>query len=180
MLKRIALLTLLLALASQAYDRTAYGEGWPSLKNGCTVRTYEIAKHSTAPVTCKTLGNGQWVDPYTGKKITAASLMDIDHVVPLSEVDLSGGDKWSVELKKKYYSDTSGATLLPVSAHENRSKGDASVTKYLPPLVSYRATYCAMWYSVKKRYKLTATLDEVTVLKHYLGNAYKNDLKLRK
>ena len=175
-----AIATLLALSITYGYDRVSYGIGWPKLTNHCTVRTYTLAKHSLNHVSCTNLNKGLWVDLYTGDTIHDERDMDADHVVPLEEVDLSGGSRWPDSLKHAYYADTTGDHLLPVSAHQNRSKGAKSVTKYLPPLVSYRQHYCLVWYTEKKRYHLTATLDEVTVLRHYLGKLYRNDLVLRK
>lgn len=161
------------------YSRNSYGVGWPSVGNGCNVRTYVLAKFSINKVGCKDTKNGIWVDPYTGDTIKSQSKLDIDHVVPLGEVDKSGGSSWSKEEKHAYYTDTARSHLLPVSSHENRAKGDMSITEYLPPNEQYRSEYCRIWYTEKKLYKLTVTKEEEAVLIKYLGTEYKMDLQIR-
>lgn len=161
------------------YNRSDYGTGWPSVGNGCTARTYVLAKFSINKVGCKDVKEGVWVDPYTGDTVRNQSKLDIDHVVPLGEVDRSGGASWTASEKHRYYMDTARSHLLPVSSHENRAKGDMSITEYLPPNESYRKEYCRIWYTEKTVYRLTATKEEVSVLIKYLGDEYKNDLDVR-
>jgi hypothetical protein len=48
---------------------------------------------------------GKWYDPYTDKYFTNPSDLDIDHFVPLGEVDRSGGHEWPKNKKMNYAND---------------------------------------------------------------------------
>ena len=49
--------------------------------------------------------SGSWNDPYSGKTITDATKLDIDHMVPLKEAHQSGAANWSRERKRAYAND---------------------------------------------------------------------------
>ena len=48
--------------------------------------------------------SGSW-DPYSGRTITDATKLDIDHMVPLKEAHQSGAANWSRECKRAYAND---------------------------------------------------------------------------
>ena len=67
---------------------------------------------------------GSWNDPYSGKTITAASQLDIDHLVPLKEAHESSGHSWDSERRRAYANDLSDSnTLIAVDRGLNRQKG---------------------------------------------------------
>ena len=176
--KLITLLLLCASVFAQDFDRKEFG-GWKELSYGCSTRNYILAKYSLVKVTCQEYKKGMWVDFYTGDTIRNYKNMDIDHLVPLKDAFESGGSAWSKDQKVAYANDTLRQHLLPVSSHENRSKGDKSPDQYLPPNVNFRVQYCRAWYTEKKVYHLSVTHSELAVLKYYLGSEYKNDLKVR-
>jgi 5-methylcytosine-specific restriction endonuclease McrA len=84
--------------------------------NGCTVAT------------------GKWVDAYTGAVFTAASALDIDHVVPLENAWQSGASTWTPAQRLAYANNLDQPeALVAVSASANRSKGDRSPDEWTPP-----------------------------------------------
>lgn len=112
-----------------------------------------------------TVTTGTWISPYDGTKITAASKLDIDHLVPLQEAWTSGASGWSAQKREAYANDLGyGASLIAVSAHANRSKGDKEPNAYLPALTSYRCSYVRNWIAVKYRWNLAVNSGEKTAL----------------
>ena len=177
--KLILILSILCtSLFAQEFNRSEFG-GWKELSYGCSTRNYIIAKYSLVKVSCQDYKKGLWIDFYTGDTIKSYKNLDIDHVVPLKNAFESGGNTWTIAQKQAYANDTLRMHLLPVSAHENRSKGDKSPDQYLPPNVNFRVQYCRIWYKEKQVYHLSVTQSELAVLKYYLANEYKNDLKVR-
>lgn len=105
---------------------------------------------------------GEWIDPYSGKKITDSRTIDIDHVIPLSNAARQGGQEWSAEKKEEFANDPDN--LLATSAKENRSKGDKGPGKYMPPLKSYHCQYAKTYTSLSYKYDLTITESDYKVL----------------
>ena len=68
--------------------------------------------------------SGSWNDAYSGRTITDATKLDIDHMVPLKEVHRSGAAHWSRERKRAYVNDMDDPdTLIAVDCGLNRQKG---------------------------------------------------------
>jgi hypothetical protein len=149
------------AAHAEPYKRSLYMTAWADADHDCQdTRAEVLIIESTAPVTLDRRGctvlSGRWVDPYTGAVITIARKLDIDHLVPLGEVHVSGGDRWSPAKKNTYANDLSDSnTLIAVSLGANRSKGDRDPAHWLPKNVSYRCTYVKEWLEVKKRWRLS-------------------------
>ena len=55
---------------------------------------------------------GSWNDPYSGRTITDASKLDIDHMVPLKEAHESGGYAWDAYRRRDYANDLSDPNTL--------------------------------------------------------------------
>lgn len=105
------------------------------VSGGCTIRT------------------GRWVDWYDDTTYLNASQLDIDHLVPLAEVWASGGKKWLPRRREAYANDLADPrTLVAVSLHANRSKGDQEPDEWLP--VHHACRYVASWVAVKTRWRL--------------------------
>jgi hypothetical protein len=98
---------------------------------------------------------GKWYDPYTDQYFTNPNDLDVDHFVPLKEVDRSGGHDWSREQKMQYANDlTDPKTLIAVSKSANRSKADKDPAVWLPPNKKYQCEYIKNWQEVKKKWDL--------------------------
>jgi len=112
-----------------------------------------------------TVKTGKWVSAYDGKTFTVASKLDIDHLVPLQEAWTSGAYAWSAKKREAYANDLGyGASLIAVSKHANRSKGDKEPNAYLPALKSYRCAYVRNFIAVKSRWSLSVDSTEKTAL----------------
>ncbi|WP_425557053.1 HNH endonuclease family protein [Ferrimonas gelatinilytica] len=138
------------------YSRESFG-GWQDDDNDCQNLRHELLiEQSTGPVTlssdgCRAL-HGRWNDPYSGKVITDARLVDIDHVVPLRWAWQRGAANWSSARKKEFSNDT--RNLLAVSSKLNRSKGSASPLEWLPPSQVYHCQYILRFLRIVHIYDL--------------------------
>jgi hypothetical protein len=98
---------------------------------------------------------GKWYDPYTNKYFTNPDDLDVDHFVPLGEVDRSGGREWGKEKKKEYANDLKDpAVLIAVDKSANRSKGDKDPSDWLPLNKKFQCKYIQTWQRIKKQWQL--------------------------
>ncbi|MEV4096990.1 HNH endonuclease family protein [Streptosporangium saharense] len=116
---------------------------------------------------CKAV-SGTWRSAYDGTRFTAASQLDIDHVVPLANAWRSGADTWSTQKRRALANDLTQPQLIAVSAASNRSKGDQSPDQWKPPLRTYWCTYARAWVDVKQHYALSVTSAEKGALTEML------------
>jgi hypothetical protein len=131
-------------------------------------RAEVLIAESTRKVTIASTGTvktGRWVSAYDGVVVTVASKLDIDHLVPLEQAWVSGAASWSSTRRTAYANDLSyGPTLIAVTAHANRSKGDKEPGGYLPPRASNRCTYVKQYIGVKYRWHLAVNASEKATL----------------
>ena len=105
--------------------------------------------------------SGKWFDPYNGEFYYFASDLDIDHFVPLYNVHLSGGWKWSVEKKTEFANSLEDPDILiAVKNTTNREKGASSPDEWRPSNISYWCEYAYDWIRIKYQWGLTATSSE--------------------
>jgi len=110
--------------------------------------------------------SGLWAAPYCGYVTTDPGTLDVDHMVPLKEVHLSGGYKWPPEKREAYANDLSDSkTLIAVKAGCNRSKGFKDPADWLPPNRAYWCTYLTEWVAIKQKWQLTMDQAEVDAVK---------------
>lgn len=100
-----------------------------------------------------TENSGEWIDPYSGRKITSSSDIDIDHIIPLSYAAKNGGQEWASEVKEQFANDPDN--LLATSAKENRSKGDKGPGSYMPSYKPYRCQYSKAFTKIANKYQLS-------------------------
>ena len=81
--------------------------------------------------------------PYDGATWTAASDLDIDHVVPLAEAWDSGASSWTTAKRQAFANDLTRPQLIAVTDNVNQSKGDQDPAEWLPSRTAYRCTYAA-------------------------------------
>ncbi|WP_310963855.1 HNH endonuclease family protein [Nocardioides terrisoli] len=106
-----------------------------------------------------TILRGSWRPYYDAHTYHSASSLDIDHLVPLAEAWASGARWWSSAKREAYANDlTDPRTLIAVSAHDNRSKGDRDPAFWLPSHA--KCTYVTQWTAVKIRWGLSANEGE--------------------
>ena len=148
------------------YDRSAFG-GWGDDDGDCQNTRHErLISRSIEPVELSENGclviSGYWKDPYTGNIYTAASEMEIDHVVPLFYAWERGGHLWDPEKQRRFANDS--ANLLPVGASANRSKGAAGPLEWLPPSDDFACEYLLRFSRMTTGYGLTLVPDESAAL----------------
>jgi hypothetical protein len=154
-----------------AYDRSRFKTWTDADHDGCDTR-YEVliaeaVRKPTVESGCY-LSGGKWFSRYDGVRTTDPSTFDIDHLVPLAEVWRSGANHWTAGTRTRYANDLGYAgTLIAVTAHSNRSKGDREPQDWLPPRKKYDCTYEATWVAVKWRWHLAIDKHE----KAFLGTA---------
>ncbi|MFE7113143.1 HNH endonuclease family protein [Streptomyces sp. NPDC057575] len=146
-------------------DRTGYKRDsfrlWVDAdKDGCDTRKEVlIAEAVKAPeqgARCA-LSGGEWLSYYDEVTVTAATKLDIDHVVPLAEAWDSGASAWDSDRRMRYANDLgSKRSPVAVTAHENRGKADKDPSEWMPPANSAKCTYLADWTATKLRWKLSA------------------------
>ena len=112
-----------------AYDRKAW-KHWIDEDRDCQNARHEVLiEESLSTVGFKTskgcrVVSGSWNDPYSGRTITDASKLDIDHMVPLKEAHESGAANWPRERERAYANDLDDPdTLIAVDRRLNRQKG---------------------------------------------------------
>jgi hypothetical protein len=162
----VAVSSLPLATESRdGYTRDAFRH-WNTGANpadGCNTRNEVlIAEAVTAPTigTRCALSGGSWWSYYDEQTVTAASGLDIDHMVPLAEAWDSGASAWTAQRREAYANDLGqNASLVAVTARSNRSKADQDPAQWLPPASGALCRYASEWTATKLRWNLAA--DEV-------------------
>ncbi|WP_338058257.1 HNH endonuclease family protein [Streptomyces roseifaciens] len=152
------------------YSRAKFPH-WAQQGNKCDTRETILGrdgKDVKRDAECRAV-SGAWQSLYDGKTFTAASQVDIDHIVPLANAWRSGADQWTTDRRKALANDLTHPQLLTVSAATNRSKGDQSPDQWQPPAKTAWCAYGRAWTSVKSTYGLTVTEDEKKMLTTMLG-----------
>lgn len=155
------------------YSRDMFGNGWQ--KNGdCNTRDDILARDMTQLDIreCKVYA-GVLEDPYTGKTIrflrgpTTSSLVQIDHVVALSNSWQTGSQYLDSETRELLANDP--LELLAVDGKTNENKSDSDAATWLPPNKSYRCRYVARQIAVKQKYSLWVTIAEKEAMQRVLS-----------
>jgi hypothetical protein len=144
------------------YDRTLFPLWTDADGDGCNTREELLKSQSAVPVTYSsgcTVATGQWTSWYDGATWTAASDVDIDHLVPLAEAWASGASAWTTAQRQAYANDLDYAGALQViTDNVNDSKGDQDPAEWMPALPSVACRYDIDWITVK--YKWSLTMDQ--------------------
>ncbi|KAJ5318189.1 hypothetical protein PENANT_c052G05517 [Penicillium antarcticum] len=135
-------------------------------QDGCNTRETVLKRDGLNVVTSSSCAatSGSWYSPYDGATWTAASDVDIDHLVPLSNAWKSGASGWTTADRRAFANDLVNPQLLAVTDSVNSQKGDDGPEVWKPSLASYHCTYAEMWVKVKSVYKLTITSAEKVAL----------------
>lgn len=108
-----------------------------------------------------TIKKGLWHDKYSAQNIEWANQLQIDHTVPLKHAWTQGASAWSYEMRCLYANFLGNKFhLIPVSAHENMSKGDRGPDQYLPPVLQTRCEYIRNWLAIKLIWQLRISPQE--------------------
>lgn len=155
------------------YTRSQYGNGW-SRVGSCDLRNQILHRDMTDTVVdsqCHVI-SGKLVDPYSGSIIEfvrgsgTSSLVQVDHVVALSDAWQKGAQNLSYERRVDLANDP--LNLLAVDGRANSDKGDSDAATWLPPNKQFRCQYVARQIAVKQRYSLWVTVAERTAIERIL------------
>lgn len=108
--------------------------------------------------------------PYDGATWTAASDLDIDHLVPLAEAWDSGADGWTSTQRQNFANDLTRPQLIAVTDNVNQSKSDQDPAEWMPSRTAYTCTYVRAWVQVKYYYDLSVDSAEKSALTSYLAS----------
>lgn len=147
-----------------AYNRDDWQpHGWEDADHdGCNTRAEVLKAESSATTTTKTTNctvlTGRWHDPYTGRDVTEAAQLQVDHLVALGDAAASGGWAWSSARKVAFANNLEDEWALnAVWGPENERKADYGPDRWLPPSAAFRCTYVASYARVKAAWGLTVT-----------------------
>ena len=171
--------------AKTGYTRTQFGNGWLNT-GGCDTRNRILARDmSDAKISddCKVL-SGTLHDPYTGTSIlfnrgaTTSALVQIDHVVALSNAWQTGAQQLTAEQRVALANDP--LELLAVDGGANQKKGDGDAATWLPANKAFRCQYVARQIAVKQKYSLWVTLPEKQAMQGVLSKCPEQALPAEK
>lgn len=144
--------------------------GWADAdRNGCNTRAEVLKAESAKPVTTKatncTVVTGEWADRYTGRTVTVADQLQVDHLVALGDAAASGGWAWNADRKAAFANDLDDAWQLnAVWGAENERKADSGPDRWQPPRPGFRCTYVGAYAAIKARWGLTVTQAQWTAI----------------
>ncbi|RSR94941.1 HNH endonuclease family protein [Streptomyces sp. WAC00469] len=162
-------------LTVAAEERTGYSRDlfphWITISGTCNTRETVLKRDGSNVVTDSSCAatSGSWYSPYDGATWTAASDLDIDHVVPLAEAWDSGASKWTTAQRQAFANDLTRPQLIAVTDNVNQSKGDQDPATWVPPRSAYVCTYVRAWVQVKYYYDLSVDSAEKSALQNYLS-----------
>ncbi|MFD5320399.1 HNH endonuclease family protein [Streptomyces sp. NPDC127098] len=165
----------LASLTVATEDRTGYNRDlfphWITQSGSCNTREVVLQRDGTNVVTDSSCAatSGRWYSVYDGATWTAASDVDIDHLVPLAEAWDSGADSWTTSRRQAFANDLTRPQLIAVTDNVNQSKGDQDPAQWMPPLSSYRCVYARAWVQVKYYYGLSVDSAEKSALTSILN-----------
>ncbi|MEU4561932.1 HNH endonuclease family protein [Actinoplanes sp. NPDC023936] len=153
-----------------SYDRDLFPH-WVTISGTCNTRETVLKRDGSGVVTSSACAatSGSWYSPYDGATWTAASDVDIDHVVPLAEAWRSGASAWTTSKRQSFANDLTRPELIAVTDNVNQAKSDQDPSTWQPSVTSYRCTYARMWIAVKYYWALTLQPAEKTALQAMLN-----------
>ncbi|MET4144239.1 HNH endonuclease family protein [Arthrobacter sp. UYCo732] len=152
------------------YSRDEFGPAWADVDhNGCDTRNDILARdldgETFKPGTKNcVVATGTLADKYTGKTINfvrgqdTSTLVQIDHIIPLSDAWQKGAQQLSADQRKQLANDP--LNLMAADGPTNGAKGDKDAATWLPPNKAFRCEYVARQTAVKAKYSLWVTQAE--------------------
>jgi hypothetical protein len=158
---QLATLTVAAWTHTTTYDRDLFPH-WATVSGTCNTRETVLKRDGTSVVVSSACAatSGSWFSPYDGATWSAASDVDIDHMVPLKNAWISGAWAWTTAKRQSFANDLTNPQLIAVTDNVNQSKSDQSPDAWKPPLSSYHCVYARMWVKVKYAWQLTVTSAE--------------------
>ncbi|MFF4171832.1 HNH endonuclease family protein [Streptomyces sp. NPDC001744] len=166
----LAALTVRAEGSTSGYSRDLFPH-WITQSGTCNTRETVLKRDGSDVVTdagCAAT-SGSWYSEYDGATWTAASDLDIDHVVPLAESWRSGASSWTTSQRQAFANDLTRPQLIAVTDNVNQAKGDLDPAKWMPPRTAYRCTYARAWVHVKYYWKLSVDSAEKSALQSVLN-----------
>jgi hypothetical protein len=156
--------------STSGYSRDLFPH-WITQSGACDTREVVLKRDGTNVVQSSTCSatSGSWYSPYDGATWTAASDVDIDHMVPLAEAWTSGASSWTTAKRQSFANDLTRPQLLAVTDNVNQSKSDRDPAEWMPSRTAYRCTYARMWVDVKHYYALSVDSAEKSALQSVLN-----------
>lgn len=157
--------------SSDGYSRSKFPH-WITQSGTCNTREVVLERDGTnvqQDSSCAAV-SGTWYSEYDGATWTAASDLDIDHMVPLAEAWRSGASSWTTAERQGFANDLTRPQLIAVTDNVNQAKGDKDPADWLPSRTSYRCTYARAWVHVKHHYDLSVDSAEKSALQGILNN----------
>ncbi|MEU3658721.1 HNH endonuclease family protein [Streptomyces sp. NPDC032940] len=153
------------------YDRDLFPH-WITQSGACNTRETVLKRDGSGVVTDSACAatSGSWYSPYDGATWTAASDLDIDHLVPLAEAWDSGASGWTTSRRQSFANDLTRPQLIAVTDNVNQAKGDQDPATWMPSRTAYRCTYVRAWVQVKYYYGLSVDSAEKSALQGYLAS----------
>ena len=162
------------------YSRSAFGPAWADVdRNGCDTRN-DIIKRDLTQITFRAKTKdciveiGILTDPFSGgsinfqRGIRTSALVQIDHVVALSNAWQTGIFKSDLATRKSFANDP--LNLLAVKGSLNSQKRDGDAATWLPPNKPFRCDYVSRQVEVKVKYNLWLTRAEKEAILRILSN----------
>lgn len=155
------------------YTRMQFGDGW-ALVGACDTRNLILARdliNARVSKTCKVM-SGTLHDPYTAKDIlfergaSTSDLVQIDHVVALSNAWQTGAQALTPDERESFANDP--LNLLAVDGQANQDKSDGDAATWLPPNKLFRCHYVTRQVHVKLKYNLWVTSAEKNAMQSVL------------
>jgi Protein of unknown function (DUF1524) len=144
---------------------------WITISGTCNTRETVLRRDGTNVTVnsaCTPI-SGSWFSPYDGVTETAASEIDIDHVVPLAEAWRSGANGWSTARRQDFANSLGTPQLLAVTDNSNQAKGDRDPASWRPSRTSFHCTYARMWIGTKYSWGLSLQSSERSALQSMLN-----------
>lgn len=144
---------------------------WTTVSGSCNTRETVLQRDGTNVTVNSACAatSGSWFSPYDGITETAASDIDIDHVVALAEAWRSGASSWTTARRQSFANSLSTPQLIAVTDNSNSSKGDSDPTAWRPPRTSFHCTYARMWIGTKSTWGLSLQSAEKSALQTMLN-----------
>ncbi|SCF66753.1 HNH endonuclease family protein [Streptomyces sp. Ncost-T10-10d] len=156
--------------SSTGYSRDKFPH-WITQSGTCNTREVVLKRDGTNVTqdsSCAAV-SGSWYSEYDGATWTAASDLDIDHMVPLAEAWRSGASSWTTAQRQAFANDLTRPQLIAVTDNVNQSKSDQDPASWLPSRTAYRCTYVRAWVHVKHYYNLSVDSAEKSALQSVLN-----------
>lgn len=136
--------------SSAGYSRSLFPH-WSTQSGSCDTRETVLKRDGVNVVTSSACSatSGSWYSVYEGAWNYAASDVDIDHVVALSEAWGSGASDWTTSKREQFANSLSDGQLIAVTDNVNSAKSDLDAAQWQPPLTAYHCMYAKHVVNVK-------------------------------